>query len=143
MIMANNFDFECWNWEQNKTYSKITFVPQYRLILQTQIEPIQSWENLQAAQAHLRNTQWFSRNTLTLSIQNLHLWAKFNPISKQNTNNITIFIMLMHSSVIMSVYMLDFMCIYLKKPRNTQWYSKCLWNASSLFSTLTFGELTV
>ena len=101
----------------------------------------QSWENLQAAQARLRNTQWFSRNIFTVSTQNIHFCVKFNKFKKKSLYNINIFIFFKHSSVIMSVYVFDFMGMYLKKPRNTQSYSECLWNASSRFSPLNGDHL--
>ena len=52
----------------------------------------QSWENLQAAQARLRNTQWLSRNTLTVYI------FEQNSTQFQNKSlyNITIFILFLH-----------------------------------------------
>jgi hypothetical protein len=68
--------------------------------------------------------------------------SKFTFLSKIQPNFKTIHSIISHYLYCLCipqlpcVYMSDYMCIYLKKPRNTQWYSKCLWNASSLFSTL-------
>ena len=86
---------------------------------------------------HACGTLSDSPGTLWLSAFKIYIFEQNSTkFQKKSLYNITIFILFMHSSLIVSVYMSDFMCIYLKKPRNTQWYSKCLWNASSLFSTL-------